>query len=433
MNTHSLFLIGMGSMALIIFARVMTKGEKSFFLLILIALLFHLALLFFMQSDLGKFYDPNVTSSRFFNDGEAYSSNSFLISETLRGNAFNESFFDKNPGIMIVSSEVVEAARSARIIKPEAYEVGYITYFYAVIYAAYGYAPAFINFVNISANILTALMIFLIAKQHFSRICAYCASTLFLFWPTIFFYSTTKLKDPLILFICYAILYLWFNIRSPKMAIPLTLLLLVALELLRDKFSIIFIPIILAFFWLKMSPRFKIVSSLVFLPVLVIKQNIFLTLFLNCLREFANRHVGFINSGGITYSLLTRNPDYMSYGFKEWIIYFVKGWYHLIFEPLFATGSSPSFILFYPFKIIFVCLFVFSIFGVIIKLRKKKGRDFLLISFCLVFGTIFALSEANTGTMLRHRDLIAPIIFIYGTYFLSTYLSNTVGLHKSLR
>ena len=396
MDSNSLFLIAVSLVILVALLKIITANEKKLFYLILLALFFHLALLLFMQFDINRFYHHDVIGSRFFNDGEAYSSSALIISNVLRNKDTKESFFFNTPGITLVSTEVFEAAKKKEIVKPTTYEVGYITYLYSIIYAAYGYAPAFLNFINICLSIFTALIIFSISKYSFNRVTAYIATTLFLFWPTVFYYSTTKVKEPLIIFLCYLLLFGCIKIKNKINVLFLFFPIYILLEALRPHFYLPFLLVILGYIWLKeIFPNKPLRSLSIFLIifVIVIKRQLIFNSLIYFLISSVCLHKGYLLSGGFTYSLFASNPNFMNYNFLDWLIYFVRGWYHLIFEPLFSTAQAPLFVVFCPFKIIFLLFCIFSVFGLIISIRQNNKNNFLLVAFFLSYGSLFAITE----------------------------------------
>lgn len=425
MHNNSLFLIAIISIIIISIIKIITANEKKLFYLIMAALFLHLAIIIIMQFDLNKFYNPFVVRSKFFNDGEAYSGNAWLIFNTLKGKAVDLESYKNAPGVQYVSGQALEAAQKFQIIEPKAYQVGFITYLYAIIYTVYGYVPAFINFINACFHLFAALLIFRISKDNFNRTTAYIATALFLFWPTIFYYNSTKLKEALITFFCYSAVSVCMYVKNKIRLIFLIALILTALGFVKYNLLLPLLLVTFIYFWLKMTSfknSLRKLSIFLFLSIIIIYRCFYYNLLINFLRTCASRHKGFLDTGGLVYSLFIQNKDIVSYNLLDWFFYLLRGWYHFIFEPLFSTGLSPSFIIYFPFKIIFIFLFITSIFGLVLNLRKGNKNNFLLVFFFLIFGSMFALVEANTGTMLRHRDLITPAIFIYSSFYISKFI-----------
>ena len=203
---NNLLLISVICFVLLYFIKINTKIKLYKF--ISVSFFLHIILLLIIQLDINRYFHPEVHKSLFFNDGECYSSNAWIISNTLNGKVLQISDFQNIRGLQLVLSSVLEAAQSHKIIDMEEYQVGFITYFYSILYAAYGYMPIYINIINVIFNLLTCLIIYKICMVLFNRKTALIASVLFLFNPTTFYYSTTKLKEPFYFFISYMIIYL---------------------------------------------------------------------------------------------------------------------------------------------------------------------------------------------------------------------------------
>jgi len=430
MDINSLILILIVSAALVFFLNRITKDEKSLFWLIITVLLLHLGLLFYMQMDLRRYYHPDVMKSRFFDDGECYSSNGFVISNTLKGKKISSAYFYKNGGIEFLGNEVFNAASGMKIASRKEYQVGFFAYFYAIIYAAYGYAPGFLNFLNILAHLLAAVLIFSLAKEIFNRRTAYLATVLFLLWPTIFYYSTTKVKEPMVVFLAYLLIFILFKLdfRNKKQALFylfISILILLSIQALRENIIKILVPVIALYLLLK-AKWWKFLAAILAIPLaamIFLKFDALARALQGFMITCAYRHKGFLDSGGIVYQLYGSFSDTSNYSAFEWLLYYLRGWFHLIFEPLFSTGISISFLAYYPFKLIFIALFFLALLGLVLSLRQAKGHNVLLVGFFLAYGSTLALMEGNVGTMIRHRDLIAPIIFIYSAFFITEKLS----------
>lgn len=428
----SAFLISIGTIFLIFFLKIITLEEKALFKLLLVALFLHFFLIFFIQADINRYSSPDVHLSKFFNDGEAYSSNALIIANTLKGTITDKSMFRKMRGVEFVSDEVFESAKILKVPDINVYEVGFITYLYAIIYAAYGFAPAFINFLNICIHLFGASLIFMIGKYNFNRITAYIASTLFLFWPTIFFYSSSKLKDPLYIFLIYLFLISWMNFRKMHVTVPVTILILLMVEALRIHHAEILGVFILIYLYTVFLIKYKkyILLNISIIGILMfIFKNKVRSLFINFITYGAVKQISYFTTGGTVYSLVGEKDDYVNYTFLKWLDYFLQGWYHLFFEPTFSSLNSKGMLLYLPFKIMLIVLFILAIIGLSysLKWRVENNKNILLMLFFVVYGTLLAISSGNVGTMIRHRDTIIPIIFIYSAYFISLILTRKLN------
>lgn len=431
---NSLFLASFFLIIFIVLLRLVTEREKIFFYILMISLLPRIVLVFFQQLDLNRFHSPYVFLAKSFNDGEAYSSNAILTANVLRDRTTQKTFFTKNNGIELVSGEVFRNSWKLKVSLPETYEVGYITYLFALFYAAFGFAPAVLSIFNVILSLSTALLMFSIAKRNFNDLTAYISSTLFLFWPTVFYYSASKLKDPLLLFFSCLLLLLWSRNVKIYIKVPLTLFSAAILECLRTGLGVFFLVAISLQCYLDWASKKKIrfIIPLVFIGVFIIwKFNMISGGLATFFQTSASMHKGQFESGGHVYSLLGANANFFVYGGKEWLRYLVSAWYHFLFEPLYATSLTIPFLLYSPFKTVFSIFCILAVAGAVKSFNDNRSsfirRQTVFICFGIFYGTVIALSSGNVGTMLRHRDLITPVVFIYGAFFISCCIKNYHG------
>jgi hypothetical protein len=57
----------------------------------------------------------------------------------------------------------------------------------------------------------------------------------------------------------------------------------------------------------------------------------------------------------------------------------------------------------------------------------------IFLSILIILGTGIAMSSGNVGTMLRHRDIITPIIFFFSSFYITRfcYTPNFNAMKKS--
>lgn len=400
--------------------------DKKLYKVICIALLLHVILSLVIQADFYKYYHPEVRRTIFFNDGECYSSNALIISKTLRGEVPQLSELQKIPGWGYVLVKVLKAAQSHEIVNINEYQIGFITYFYSIIYAAYGYIPSYINTLNILLNLLTGIIIFKMCDMLFNRKAGYIALILFLFNPILFYYSTMKLKESLYIFAFYLSIYLAI-LTVRKKDIVRFLLIIPLLFLVRSVKAMFFWPflfVLAVYFIINLFSKRKLLF--VVMPIL----SVFFLLKFSFICEKGYKffiaslqyHQGVLLTGGHTYRLLIFGPDIFHYNNMQKILSFVNAWYHLLLEPVLTTNMSFTLLAYYPVKIIFAFLYILGFLGTISAFRYRAHNyreNILLLSFLFFIGSIIAMTSGNIGTMLRHRDLITPIIFIYASYFMS--------------
>jgi len=437
-------------LALFLFIPLRLKNRRLLFLLLACYML-HLILMGIMQFDLSKPMFP--PASQFFNDGEGFAEHAHIISSILIKRPFGY-ISELSAG----SEWVLEWTRRGMIPPARTYQVGYITYFYGILYSIIGNHPFILNLWNIFLHLLSGMLIYKIAIALFDRKTAFLSTLLFLFNPTMFYYSTTKVGESSYIFLICLILYLCLRINVRYFSIvnlvkkallttgsifsslfkgrPLGQLLMPTLRFLISiaiiiialfSFSLLkprFMPLIvmaiflyvIAVTFMRFSRKFKIaVSSAVFLciPLALPKMLIFFNTLFNTV---AYTHKMYLESGGQVYSLLRFGTDYVNYTLWQKIAYFFFGWLHLIIEP--TEYGSMTYIAYYPFKIIFILLFISAIMGMFFSIKEGKLPALLLTFYMFIMGTVIATASGNSGTMLRHRDAISFVIFIFAASYI---------------
>lgn len=378
------------------------------------------------------FLTPNAPNF-ILNDGDIYSVHGGIISLILRGIEFNREyiwehfrwesywgyFFEKES---FYSGDFLKG----KIPEPSIYGIGYISYIYSLIYAAYGYMPVSINILNILLNLITGLVIFKVCEVQFNQKSAYIAIVLFFLNPISLYYSTTKAKEALYVFAAYLSIYLAI-LSVQKKNIPYFLLIIPSIFLLKSLRLQFFLPTIIVlaiYFTLNLFSKKKLLFIITPMLgiILLIKYNLIYNKWLQAIETAMNSHKGYLSSGGNNYNLLIFGDNTALYNSLEKIIYIINAWYHLIFEPILLGNISFGLLAYYPFKIIFVFLCISGVLGAISSFRSNKNNfseNILLLSFLFIIGSMIALASGNIGTMLRHRDIITPIIFMYASYSIS--------------
>jgi len=408
--------------------------SKPLIKILIICFIFQLILLGFV------YFWATKTNNPLFNDGECYSSHARIISLVLNGENPGVNFLEENPGFVFGMDEVLSLAKQGRIIQMNSYEVGFITYCYAIVYAIFGYHPFLINIINILMHLLFGVLIYKIGILLFaSREAASLSACIALFNPTLLYYSTVKTSESLYMLLAYYSIYAGLKLISKfvlSTAATFTLS-LVLLYLVKSHFAILIFASFLLFIvyiiagklwrYLKnaKNPRWLRGSILISYLISIGLLLNFFPYMKNIFQIAAVHHLNYVSSGGHTYNLLPSGADFYNYGFYQWLRYFIDAWRHMIFEPL-GTPSSLLLLIYYPFKLLFILLCLFGLISFIIRYLQGKKIDLLLMTIFILLGSLIAISGANIGTVLRHRDIITPLVFLYAAMFI-------IDLQRKLR
>lgn len=303
------------------------------------------------------------------------------------------------------------------------YQVGVYTYLMALIYGYFGYSPLIVNFINCILGVLTAFLIYRLCLI-FNKKVADLSLVLMLWWPSLFFWSAlTKLKITAMIFL--GVLFLLsstkFILEKKIMYLSLIITTMVLMELLRVKFGIIFAVIFIFSFLLNFKTGImKNIISMVVCVFLALNFNKFVLIIKKILDSGITIHHGVVNTGGVIYKLLAdqqylKPPGFYPLNGMEYLKYYLKGVLHFIFEPFLTNFSSKNVLIFLPQQILWYLLLVLSIFGVLYCIRYFRNESVVLIVYFFVVTSMLAISGGNIGTDVRHRDLISPVVFIFGS------------------
>ncbi len=319
-----------------------------------------------------------------------------------------------------------------RFVPMNHYQVGAYSYMIAVLYSYFGYAPIIVNFANCILGILAGYLFYLITLDLFdNKKIAYLVLMLVLFYPTLFIWSSlTKLKMPSIIFLIA--LFLFSSIRlflkRRLIYLPLAILPILSLNLFKERFSVIFAFIFLLYYLLLSKKNAPV-------KLLYILAGSFFVLHIGKIFNYIKAalsyamliHQGTVNSGGIVYKLF-EDKFYSSiagaYPLSAfgYFLYYLRGLFHFVFEPLPQSITSKNILLFYPFQIFWYFLLFFALIGILFALRYFRRQALILMIYFIVVTSVLSLSGGNIGTDVRHRDMVAPVCFIFSSIGLAHVL-----------
>lgn len=305
---------------------------------------------------------------------------------------------------------------------------GFITVL-ALFYSLLGYSPVSSQLLNCLLGALIAVVIYAIVKNIFAGRPARLAAVMAAFFPSLFLWSVSNLKEPATILL--ACILLWsmikYNITRKFYYLVVAALSVAGHVYIRPSFSMefIFITVFLILccvFYPYFLLFFKKIPLIGFLLLIMI-----ISAFAAALPFFGKEimgmiikktyivHKGVVNTGGICYRLL---PDYyysnpLVPNFLDFMKMFVKGWFHTIFEPLPNRIFASRTILFsLPQMFLWYFMIPFSLLGMAIAIRYRLKESIFPIIYFIIMTSALALSGGNVGTLFRTRDEVVTVIFI---------------------
>lgn len=375
-------------------------------------------------------------------DATAYNVHAFYISHLLKENIEEEDFIRAKDPYLDHMVERVRIHNNNEIPAMSKYQVGPYVLMLGVFYAWLGYAPVAAKMINSLFCCVSIVIVYLIARQLFKeeRPSRY-AAVIFAFFPSIFYWSITGLRDSVFNFfilgylLCivqlitkknyfYALFAVFFIYLSCSIRTSTSIPLLAGL-------GAVLIINILAVIKAKGSRFLKIILALSFcliLVVLILHKSVVITKIVNVANSIARPNLYLSASGRIAQSWHTNYIIYSDLAYKQKILTagdifsfaylatILKAVLYFFFLPFPLGNWTFNFLPFYPQVIYWYLMTPFVIKGWLLFLKKDKYTAFALTAPLLIIILPMALYESNIGTAFRHKDILIPIAFVFAAY-----------------
>lgn len=319
-------------------------------------------------------------------------------------------------------------------------------YILASYFTLFGYSPVSSKFINCFIGVLTAILIYSLVKEIFGVKPARVSSILTAFFPSLFLWSLTNLKETIFIFAVYLMFFAVIKLRrTKKIYYPFITLLSIWFQFFirssYQEFVYLTISVLsLYFFYLLILNLYNKKQNITILIIFIIAiafiflQKDRISSASDFLKQRALiQHRGAISEGGINYKLLPDrelNKDNISDG--QFLIMLVNGWLHFFLEPFpWGIKSKPMFFSL-PQMLIWYLLLIFAILGIAISLRYKSKESLCLILYFFIIASALSVTGGNIGTTFRLRDTITPIILIFASIGLVKTF-NYFNLQKEIR
>lgn len=303
----------------------------------------------------------------------------------------------------------------------------YYVYFIAAIYYVFGPVEIIPIFINILLNCLLVIIIYFVVNMLSDNNSAKLAAVIIGTWPSMALFSTQILKDSLIIFLIYLIIYSFIKIQKqmkPNLFIVIFALSVYFLTLLRWYIAVfLFIALIGSIlyniFFLKQKINYRYLGYLT-LIVFILNLN-YLYSFLTVKQTIHNLNNYRNNVYAIGDSALPKydieNPFSM---FKA----IVAGLVNFLFRPFPRDLQDKSIImqLLIPLEMIIWYILTGLFFFRIKEYYKDINLVFIFV-FLLTVMAVYSLVIANVGAMYRLREQVIPAVVAlvahsYGKLFL---------------
>lgn len=302
---------------------------------------------------------------------------------------------------------------------------GYL-YVLELFHFLFGFSPTSSKFINCFLGSFNGIIAYAITKNIFSKRAARVCAMLVTFFPSLFLWSVSNLKDiPFLtltlgsfyIFMRYlkkrnffyllflgVLLFLQLHIRA-NISRPLIIVMIIGLglSLLNSNLKrIAFLTVISPFLWCNVSKFYQFKMKA-----------------LDLIKYILQKHIAVTLSGGICYYILPatyyQSRDLSKLSLIEIFIAFLKGWFYFLFSPFPWRIQSISQFFSMPQMLLWYFSLIFAGIGFLIVFKKSLFITFLFALYIFLIGTLAGMSEGNIGTLFRHRDMITPLILIFGS------------------
>ena len=463
-----------GLVLAMVISRIKEKKEREIILIISLA-----AIILRLAFSAANYYSFLSTGKGvdFMPDARAYSASGQYIAEALTNSHIEPD--DGNEPAWV--DHLRHTYRGD--VPPLEYRVDTYARYVGVIYSVFGYSPMAVKFMNSALSLFTALLVFFLARKMFSFKTAAIAFSLYVFMPSVFLWSVTGMKDPLIFFLVTSAIYIYLVhikerinlVEFPFLAIAILIpniwiSILAAGVLISSKITresagfktklkdiipfLIFVFILKASFsWIKLLGVHLFISLAIAFLLSVVsflkrKTSIWLLIITVCLgllypfysneninikkgfeylsRQAISQHLTKTYSADSSYDIYPEkyyeNPG-LNISLPEFIVSYVRGIIFALFTPYPFRAAGNVFIMFASIQMLFIYLLIpFILSGILISLRYKWRETILILFFMLNIASIFAVCEGNIGTVFRHRDILTAFSMIFGAIGICNWL-----------
>ena len=320
--------------------------------------------------------------------------------------------------------------------QPIAGRTGY-QYVLAFLHLLVGESPYGVLMVNVVLHAAAVVLLYRIVRRGLGADAALAGAALLWFYPTLFAWSVSALKEPMqLLLTTVALVAVIEACRAPSWprtfaASAIAIVALLAIFPLRSGAMAILIAGLVAGLVLRIATyrswTFAAavgVASIALATVLTPPR--LMRLMQPELQLAVKRHLGHVLTAGDSYKLFDDRVYFeflMATSEEERqqvrtlspgraITFLARAATAFLIEPRPASMTSMQWLTVVPQQIAWYAAMAFAIPGIVVALR----RDALLA--CLLFGMVVggvavaAPNSGNLGTLIRHRDMISPFVFV---------------------
>lgn len=316
----------------------------------------------------------------------------------------------------------------------------FFTYFIGFVYYLFGYVPIMIKSLNLAISGFSSIIVYNMAKHIYNARSGRLALLIFTFFPSIFIFSMSLLREPLIIFCVLVILYKLIGLSKTitlKDALSLLTVLLLILFLREELFVLmVLLAGLVILFRVTGRSKFIVLLGMACMLAYAVTAPMFRAtafsrpgvIFKNIAPVIFSRNASLYFAGGrLAYRIFPEKyyEEYKKYPTREayynskeritvgeFIRYMPKGVFFYLMRPFPFINKGVIDILFSIQMVAWYCLMAFAALGLCRTKIKIVYPMLLYIAMMIFFSSMI---DANEGIVLRHRDCIVPLIVIFAS------------------
>jgi hypothetical protein len=297
----------------------------------------------------------------------------------------------------------------------------------ALVQFVFGAAPYGLNLVSVACFIGGSLLLFRLARRAYGPGPAGAGLLLLLFWPTLFAWSLSTLREATQLFLTAALVV--FIVEAARrtrwsdrvLAAAIAAGTLYVLTTLRaDGFVVVAVGVALGLAVRLITLRWWVtvlaLAGLLIAAVLVSRDVTLSGQIGDQVQIAAARHLGHVETPGGSFRLLDARfyvegrHSIESFSFDERARFLLRSAVAFFAVPLPWQIDSLSGLTMLPEQCAWYALLALSVLGIRSAARRDALVTSILAACVLAAMVIIAPNSGNTGTLVRHRDMIVPAI-----------------------
>jgi hypothetical protein len=318
-----------------------------------------------------------------------------------------------------------------QIFLNDSYGATSYSYVLGAIQVLVGQAPYGLNFVSTTAFLVGVIALYRVARQSFGPYAAAIGLAVLLFWPTTFAWSVSMLKESMqfaltALLVAFTLRGVrsrtrWARVNGVLLAVA------TAYALATLQSAAVYVAVagcvsgVVAWGLTRRPWRIAVSAvALLALTVAALSRPALREQAMDVVRSAAMRQIGHVTSYGLGYKVLDQR--FYSYGSKvvrtlepeEAVRFLSRAVWAFFTAPLPWEIESRASLAYLPQQVVWYVLVLLGIPGAVAGFRRDPLVTWILVGIVAAGVAVTAPNSGNFGTLIRHRDMVSPVLALLG-------------------